>query len=88
MVVPESGGVVEPTAVGPHVPLVDPCGMLQGEPAQQSAVVVHAPLTGTHAEPHTNGGEPDGFGIHGLPQQSALDAHAVPGAGGPFEAQS
>ena len=85
-VVPESG--VLPTPVGPHVPLVDPCRMMHGEPAQQSAVVVHVPLTGTHAVPHTNGGVPAGFGRHGFPQQSALDAHAVPAGGGPFAAQS
>jgi hypothetical protein len=68
--------------------LLDPCGITHGEPAQQSAVVVHAPLTGTHAVPHTKGGEPDGFGMHGLPQQSALDAQPVPAGGGPFDAQS
>jgi len=84
-VVPESG---VPTAVGPHVPLLDPCGITHGEPAQQSAVVVHAPLVGTHAVPHTKGGEPEAFGRQGFPQQSALDAHAVPAGGGPFAAQS
>ena len=75
--------------VGPHVPLVEPAGMLHGEPAQQSAVVVHAPPVGTHADvPHTNGGLPDGLGKHGLLQQSALDAHGVPAGGGPFFVQS
>ena len=75
--------------LGPHLPEVDPGGITHGEPAQQSAVVVHVPPEGTHAaEPHTNGGVPAGLGKHGLPQQSALDAHAVPAGGGPDFLQS
>jgi hypothetical protein len=63
--------------------------MTQGDPAQQSAVVVHAPLVGTHfVAPQTNGGDPAGFGTQGLLQQSALDAQAVPAGGGPFAVQS
>jgi hypothetical protein len=63
--------------------------MLHGRPEQQSAVVVHAPPVGTHgAAPQTNGGFPAGFGTHGRPQQSALDAHAVPAGFGPVTVQS
>lgn len=60
--------------------------MLHGEPAQQSAVVVHAPPDGTHAVAlQTNAGwPPAGFGTHGAPQQSALVAHAVPAGGAPL----
>jgi hypothetical protein len=58
-------------------------------PLQQSAVVVQAPPLGTHwAEPQTNGGIPDGFGTQGMPQQSALDAQAVPAATAPLILQS
>jgi hypothetical protein len=68
---------------------VEPARIEQSVPRQQSAVVVQAPSFGTHSTlPHTNGGVPDGFGTHGMPQQSALDAHAVPGGGGPFAVQS
>ena len=71
--------------LAPHVPLLAPAGIVHGEPAQQSAVVVHAPPVGTHAvAPHTKGGLPAAFGTHGLPQQSALEAHAVPAGGGPL----
>lgn len=78
-----------PTALDPHVPFDEPAGMLHGDPAQQSAVVVHAPPDGMQASPlQTNGGEPLGLGTQGLLQQSALDAHAVPAGGGPFAAQS
>lgn len=70
------GGGPEPP---PHVPCDAPGGMLHGWPSQQSAVVVHAPPVGTHgAAAHTRGGVPEGFGTHGRPQQSALDAQAWP----------
>jgi len=68
-----------------QVPFDAPAGMLQDVPAQQSAVVVHAPAVGTHdVPPQTKGGEPAGFGTHGLSQQSALDAQAVPAGDGFF----
>jgi hypothetical protein len=66
---------------GPHVPFVEPGGTLHKLPEQQSDVVVHPPATGTHfvaVDPQTSGGVPDGFGTHGRPQQSALDAHCLP----------
>ena len=70
------------------MPFDAPGGMLQDVPAQQSAVVVHPPAVGTHdVPPQTKGGEPAGFGTHGLSQQSALDAQGVP-AGGGFLVQS
>lgn len=78
-----------PVAAGAQVPLVAPAGTTQGDPAQQSAVVVHAPPLGMQAMPlHTKGGVPAGFGTHGWLQQSALVAHAVPAGGGPFVVQS
>jgi hypothetical protein len=81
---PVGGGVG-----GEQVPLVDPAVVTQAVPRQQSAVVVQAPSVGTHSTlPQTNGGVPDGFGKHGLPQQSALDAQGVPSGGGPFTVQS
>ncbi len=86
--VPASGGGVVPTPLFPQVPLVAPAGMLHGEPAQQSAVVVHAPLVGTHASAEQTKPAPAGFGTQGLLQQSALVAHAVPAGGGPDFAQS
>jgi hypothetical protein len=55
----------------PHVPEVDPVGTLQGRPEQQSALMVHAPLVGTHAPSHT-------LFTQGFPQQSALVAHFDP----------
>ena len=73
--VPAGGGggvFVEP----PHVPIVDPGGMLHAMPAQQSAVVVHPPPDGMHAPPQTSA--PLEFGVQGRPQQSALDAHVLP----------
>ena len=77
------------TPAAPHVPFVAFAGMTHGEPAQQSAVVVHAPSFAMQAvAAQTNGGEPAGFGTQGLPQQSALDAQAVFAGGGPFAAQS
>jgi hypothetical protein len=70
------------------MPFDAPGGMLQDVPAQQSAVVVQPPAAGTHTvPPQTKGGVPAGLGTHGLPQQSALEAHAVP-AGGGFIVQS
>jgi len=77
------GGVVPPVVPvdGPHAPLVEPGGIEHKLPEQQSAVVVHAPPVGTHfvALPaQTRGGVPAGFGTHGSPQQSALDAQALP----------
>ena len=82
---PEPGGGVG----GSQVPCVDPGTVAQLVPLQQSAVVVQAPPSGTQATlPQTNGGSPAGFGTHGMSQQSALDAQAVPGGGGPFAVQS
>ena len=51
--VPGGGGggvVVEP----PHVPTVEPGGILHAMPAQQSAVVVHAPPAWTQDPPQTS----------------------------------
>src|SRR5262249_28858740 len=48
-------------------------------PEQQSASVVHAPPLVTHALPQTKPNSEPGVGTHGLPQQSADDAHAMPG---------
>jgi hypothetical protein len=74
---------------GLQVPVVAPGGMLHDVPTQQSAVVVHAPPDEMHRPaPHTKGGEPAGLGTHGLSQQSALDAHAVPAGGAPASLQS
>ncbi len=55
----------------PHVPVVEPPGMLHVSPEQQSAEVVHAPPAITHAAPHLPL-------THGSPQQSALLAHVMP----------
>jgi hypothetical protein len=57
--------------VPPQMPFDDPTGITQAMPAQQSAVVVHAPLVGMHAALHM-------LFTQGLPQQSALVAHDVP----------
>lgn len=73
--VPEGGGggvVVEP----PHEPTSEPGGTLHAMPEQQSAVVVQLPPEGTHAPPQTS--LPLASGVQGRPQQSALDAHALP----------
>jgi hypothetical protein len=72
-----------PPVEPPHVPEIAPGDTLHGRPAQQSAVVVHAPPAGMQLVPpalalHTSGGVPAGFGTHGRPQQSALDAQALP----------
>jgi hypothetical protein len=97
LVAPGAGGVppLEPpslplvTPLAPQVPLEAPAGISQGDPAQQSAVVVHAPPAVMQALPEqTKGGVPDGFGTQGRLQQSALDAQAVPAAGGPLLVQS
>lgn len=75
--VPPSGGGV----AAPHVPELEPGGSTQGRPEQQSALVVQEPPVSTHfvADPlQTNAGFPDGLGVHGRPQQSALEAHAFP----------
>jgi hypothetical protein len=69
---------------GPHVPLVLPCAIEQNSPAQQSALVVHAPHEGMHCTAeHTRGGVPPsagaGLGTHGAPlQQSALVEQPLP----------
>jgi hypothetical protein len=47
-------------------------------PAQQSVSVVQSPPSATHTMPQTYGGVPNGFLVQGKPQQSALDAHALP----------
>jgi hypothetical protein len=57
--------------------------MVHGSPGQQSACVVQLPPFPTQIPPHTKGGNPlpgvyAGFGTQGLPQQSALVAHAWP----------
>ena len=88
--VASSGGGVAPSGIPaspcggrPHVPRVEPGGAVQGKPGQQSAAVVQTPPLPTHMPPHTTGGTPpsgvnDGFGTQGIPQQSALVAHACP----------
>jgi hypothetical protein len=63
------------------VPLVAPGATLHGSPEQQSAVVVHAAPAGWHAVPEQTN-TPAAFGVQGLLQQSALEAHAVPAGGG------
>ena len=65
------------------MPRVEPGGIVQGNPGQQSAVVVHAPPLPTQIPPHTNGGKLlpgvyEGFGTQGRPQQSALVEQACP----------
>ena len=57
-----------------------PSGAKQAAPPQQSAFVVHVPQAGEQLlVAQMNGGEPDGFGMHGKPlQQSALETHADP----------
>jgi hypothetical protein len=81
--IPEGKGVL-----GTQVPL-EPAGAAQRFPTQQSAVVVQAPPSATQrVEPQTQAGVPEGLGTQGRSQQSALEAHAVPGGGGPFALQS
>jgi hypothetical protein len=67
---------------GPQMPCVLPEGMTHEEPGQQSALLVHEPQLGTHADwAQTKGGVPPALGTHGLPlQQSALEAHDPPAA--------
>ena len=60
----------------PQVPLLCPEGISQINPEQQSEVVEQSPPSGTQAPPHTK--PPSGFGTHGSPQQSALEAHSLP----------
>jgi hypothetical protein len=66
---------------GPQVPEVLPDATSHAEPGQQSALLVHVPHLGTHAFwVQTYGGLPPGLGTHGVPlQQSALEAHELPG---------
>jgi hypothetical protein len=87
---PPGGPPSEPLIVGgAHLPPDAPGSIAHVVPAQQSAVVVQAPLVGTHDEPpQTKGGEPAGFGTHGTLQQSTLEAHGVPAAGTPPVVQS
>jgi hypothetical protein len=60
-----------------HVPVVEPAGMLQVRPEQQSPVLVHLPFCGTHVVPQTKC--PLLSGTHGVPlQQSADDAQYPP----------
>ena len=62
-----------------HVPVVEPGGTTQVRPEQQSPVLVHLPLCGTHAVPQTKCPLPSG--THGVPlQQSADEAQYPPGA--------
>lgn len=75
--VPGGGAVAE----APQVPFVAPAATLHGSPAQQSAVVVHVEPVGWQAVPEQTR-TPAAFGVQGLLQQSALEAHAVPAGGG------
>ena len=62
-----------------HVPVVEPAGMLQVRPEQQSPVLVQVPFCGTQAVPQTKCPLPSG--TQGVPlQQSAADAQLPPGA--------
>ncbi len=70
-----------------QTPLPGPLGNTQGVPAQQSACVVQAPIEGIQFVP-AHSRAPVGPGVQGLPQQSALEAQAVPGGGGGEIAQS
>jgi len=63
----------------PQVPCDAPGGRLHGRPEQQSAPVVHAPPLCTQEAAQTKPNSVPGVGTHGLPQQSALDAHVIPG---------
>jgi hypothetical protein len=90
--VPGGGVVVTPPSgskVPPQKPDAAPGGIAQGRPLQQSLVEVHAMPCVWHwpGVPHTYGFvafvAASVFGMHGLPQQSALDAHCVPAAGAP-----
>ena len=86
---PLSGVVMPPSApvTPPQMPLLAPGGIVQGVPGQQSEVLVHEPPVDTQVVPHTKP-VPAGLGTQGLPQQSALEAHAVPAGGGPLTLQS
>jgi hypothetical protein len=67
------------------LPEVEPCDISQTSPAQQSALVVHAPHFGTHAPPVKHWKPPPSTGTNGGPtppsgaQQSAAVAQAWPG---------
>jgi hypothetical protein len=71
-VTPPSG-----VTVPPQIPFAEPTGITQAIPAQQSAVVVHAPLVGMQVALHR-------LFTQGFPQQSALVAQAVPAGIGTF----
>ena len=68
----------------PQVPESAPGSLLQTNPVQQSSAVVHEPFVGMHAAAHRR--VPVLSATQGLPQQSAEDAHVVPGGG--FTVQS
>jgi hypothetical protein len=68
----------------PHVPESAPGSLLQSNPVQQSSAVVHEPPEGMHATAQRS--VPVLSATQGLPQQSAEDAHVVPGGG--FTVQS
>lgn len=63
----------------PQVPCDAPGSSMHGRPEQQSASVVQVPPLFTHESPQTKPNSEPGEGTHGLPQQSADDAHAMPG---------
>jgi hypothetical protein len=73
-----------PASVGggvrfPQMPREEPGGRRHSSPAQQSAVVVHAPPVCTQMAPHTKAGPLSAFvGTHASPQQSALLAQGWP----------
>jgi len=65
--------------VAPHTPRDAPGGIVQGNPGQQSAVVVHSLPALMHAALQMSVGPAgSGLGTQGPPQQSALVAHAIP----------
>jgi hypothetical protein len=72
------------SSVPPQTPTEEPAGIAHGRPGQQSAFEVHDMPCCLHwpGVPHTNEGAPPGLERQGLPQQSALDAHAEPAGGG------
>jgi hypothetical protein len=61
-----------------QVPFVEPRGSTQVDPGQQSALMLHDPPAGTHAEVKQRS-MPESSGTHGAPlQQSLEDAHSSP----------
>ena len=68
----------------PHVPESAPGSLLQSNPVQQSSAVVHEPPEAMHAAAHRR--VPVLSATQGLPQQSAEEAHVLPGGG--FTVQS